>query len=114
MDYILEVKNLTKKFGEFMAVNNVSFSLGDGEILGFLGPNGAGKTTTIQMLLGVLTPTSGDINYFGKSLFKHREEILDRINFSSTYTHLPWRLSVYENLWYMSYLYDIKNRKQKV
>jgi len=54
---ILTVKNLTKRFGKFTAVNNISFSLKEGEILGLLGPNGAGKTTTIQMLLGVLTPT---------------------------------------------------------
>ncbi|HSW88336.1 MAG TPA: ATP-binding cassette domain-containing protein, partial [Candidatus Saccharimonadales bacterium] len=69
---ILEADRLTKKFGDFVAVDAISFSLQEGEILGFLGPNGAGKTTTIQMLLGVLTPTSGDVVYFGKSLEKHR------------------------------------------
>ena len=79
---ILEVKNLTKKFGKFIAVDNISFSLKEGEILGLLGPNGAGKTTTIQMLLSTLTPTFGSINYFGKDLNKHREEILEQLNFS--------------------------------
>lgn len=111
---VLEVKNLTKKFKDFTAVNNVSFQLKEGEILGFLGVNGAGKTTTLQMLLGILTPTSGDINYFGKSLFKSREEILEKVNFSSTYTNLPWNMSVKENLHFLSYLYTIKDRKKNI
>lgn len=111
---VLKVKNLTKKFGSFTAVNNLSFSIKEGEIVGLLGPNGAGKTTTIQMLLGVLTPTKGDVEYFGKSLKMHREEILEKVNFSTTYTNLPWRLSVKENLTFISYLYDMKNRKQRV
>jgi ABC-2 type transport system ATP-binding protein len=111
---ILEVKNLTKQFGDFKAVDSISFSLREGEILGFLGPNGAGKTTTIQMLLGVLTPTSGQISYFGKSLKDNREEILEKVNYSSTYTNLPWRLTVKENLTFISYLYSIKDRKKRL
>lgn len=115
---ILSVKDLTKKFGkpskEFTAVDNISFNLQEGEILGFLGPNGAGKTTTIQMLLGVLTPTSGHIEYFNKDLSIHREELLEDVNFSSTYTHLPWRLTVKENLTFLSYLYDIKERSSRM
>jgi ABC-2 type transport system ATP-binding protein len=90
---ILEVKSLTKKFGSFTAVNDISFSMEEGQILGFLGPNGAGKTTTIQMLLGVLTPSAGQVLYFDKSLKEHRTEILEKINFSSTYTNLPWSWS---------------------
>lgn len=111
---VLEVKNLTKKFGDFTAVDNISFSVHEGEIVGFLGPNGAGKTTTIQMLLGVLAPTSGAVEYFGKDLNKNREQILEKVNFSSTYTNLPWRLSVKENLTWVAYLYDFKNKKQRV
>jgi len=111
---ILQVKNLKKKFGKFMAVNNISFSLKEGEILGLLGPNGAGKTTTIQMLLGVLMPTSGEVKYFNKSLTDNREEILEKVNFSSTYTQLPWLLTVIENLKFISYLYQIKNRSQRI
>jgi len=115
---------LTKRFstkggsafgrGYFTAVDNISFSLREGEILGLLGPNGAGKTTTIQMLLGVLTPTSGEVIYFGKNLEDQREVILEQVNFSSAYTNLPWRLTVKENLTYISYLYDIKNRKDRL
>lgn len=111
---ILEVKNLTKTFGKFKAVDNISFSLKEGEILGFLGPNGAGKTTTIQMLLGALTPSKGEILYFGKEISKNREEILEQLNFSSTYTNLPWLLTVKECLTFVSYLYDIKNRKKRI
>jgi len=111
---VVSVKNLSKHFGEFKAVNDISFDLEEGEILGLLGPNGAGKTTTIQMLLGVLTSTCGDISYFGKSFSQYREEILEKVNFSSTYTNLPWSLSVYENLHYTSYLYNISDRKKRI
>ncbi len=115
---ILKVNNLTKKFGPptggFTAVDNISFELKEGEILGMLGPNGAGKTTTIQMLLGVLTPTKGEVYYFGKNLTSNREEILEKVNFSSTYTQLPWLLTVEENLSFISYLYDIEKRKQRI
>jgi ABC-2 type transport system ATP-binding protein len=114
MENILEVKNLSKHFGSFIAVNNISFHLKEGEILGFLGVNGAGKTTTIQMLLNILTPSSGTISYFGKDLLKHQSEIMEYVNFSTTYTQLPWNLSVKENLTFLSYLYDIKNRKQRI
>ncbi len=111
---ILDVQNLTKRFGTYSAVSDISFSLKEGEILGVLGPNGAGKTTTIQMLLGVLTPTSGSVFYFGKSLLAHKEEILEQVNFSSTYTKLPDHLTVLENLTFISFLYDIKNRKERI
>jgi ABC-2 type transport system ATP-binding protein len=111
---ILEIKNLTKKFGNFSAVDNISFSLHEGEILGFLGPNGAGKTTTIQMLLGTLTPTTGEIVYFGKNFSSAREEIMERVNFSSTYSNLPGDLTVKEVLTYTSYFYNITDRKKRV
>lgn len=111
---VLTVKNLHKQFGNFTAVDNLSFSLKEGEILGLLGPNGAGKTTTIQMLLGVLTATSGDISYFGQSFKDNREAILEKVNFSSTYTNLPWTLTVRENLNYISYLYNIQDRRKRI
>jgi ABC-2 type transport system ATP-binding protein len=111
---ILVAKNLSKQFGDFKAVDKVSFSLKEGEILGLLGPNGAGKTTTIQMLLGVLTPTKGEVFYFGKNLKNYREEILEEVNFSSTYTNLPWDLTIRECLTFVSFLYDIPKRKERV
>lgn len=111
---VISVQNLTKQFKSFKAVDDISFSLEEGEILGLLGPNGAGKTTTIQMLLGAITPSSGTIFYFGKDLAKHRTEILEKVNFSSTYTNLPWLLTIKENLTYTSFLYNINDRKSKV
>lgn len=111
---ILEVKNLTKKFGNFTAVDNISFSIADGEILGLLGPNGAGKTTTIQMLLGVMTPTGGEINYFGKSFKKNREEILKQVNFSSTYISMPWNFTLSEILNVFARLYEVPNKKGRI
>lgn len=111
---ILKVRNLTKKFGSFKAVDDISFSLKEGEILGVLGPNGAGKTTTIQMLLGALTPTLGSILCFGKNLIQKRSEILEDINFSSTYTKLPENLTLKEIFSYTTYFYDIKERKKRI
>src|SRR4030042_2133240 len=111
---ILKVDHLTKTFGRFTAVDHISFELQEGEILGYLGPNGAGKTTTIQMLLGVLTPTSGEVSYFGKPLAKNRQEVMEQINFSSTYNDLPHRLTVQEIMLYTSYLYEIANRSERI
>lgn len=111
---VLIAKNLKKKFKDFVAVDNLSLELAEGEILGILGPNGAGKTTTIQMLLGLLTPTVGAIEYFNKSLKKHRAEIMEYVNFSSTYTNLPWYLTVRENLRWVSNMFRIKDREQRI
>ncbi|MDO8582989.1 MAG: ABC transporter ATP-binding protein [bacterium] len=117
-DIILEVKNLTKKFGskdsEFTAVNDISFSLQKGEVLGLLGPNGAGKTTTIQMLIGILTKTSGSIQYLGKDFYKNKTYCLQKINFTSSYNILQGRISSWENLLVFSGLYGVKNPKDKI
>lgn len=103
-----------KKGGEsFVAVNKISFSLPEGEILGLLGPNGAGKSTTISMLLGVLTPTSGQILYGDKEFAKHRSEILQTVTFASTYIKMPWRLTVMENLTVYGLLYGLSNSEFK-
>lgn len=111
MNIILAAKNLKKIYPgkkPFLAVDDISFDLKHGEILGLLGPNGSGKTTTIQMLLGTLTYTSGSVKYFGKDLNLHRSEILQHVSFASTYTSLPWILSVEENLNVFGYLYGYK------
>ena len=101
MSSVLSVTKLKKTYGKkkrFHAVDEISFDLKPGEILGLLGPNGSGKTTTIQMLLGTLAATSGSIFYFGKDFFKYRSETLQYISFASTYTSLPFVLTVEENL----------------
>lgn len=114
----LEVNDLTKIYpnakgkGSFTAVNKVSFSLKQGEILGLLGPNGAGKTTTIQMLLSILAPSSGEIKYFGQDLMTHRSEILQQVAFASTYIDFPWRLSVKENLDIYARLYKLTKKQR--
>jgi len=82
--------------------------------LGLLGRNGAGKTTTIQMLLGTLTPTKGEIVYFGKNMKLHRSDIMEKVNFSSTYIELPWYFSVKECLYFLSFLYKIQDRKKRI
>ena len=111
---ILKVKNLTKKFNKFTAVDNISFDLKEGEILGLLGPNGAGKTTTIQMLLGITTPTTGTIHYFDKDFFKHSQYCLSRLNFTSAFNNLQGRNSVWENLQVFANLYNVENYIPKI
>ena len=110
----MEVENLAKIFGDFKAVNNISFTVREGEIVGLLGPNGAGKTTTIQMLLGIMTQTSGTVSYFGKEFTQHREEILSKINFASAYSHLQSRITVRQNLTIMAGLYDIRDPNKRI
>ncbi len=114
MKKLVEVDGLTKCFNSVCAVDNISFEIYEGEVLGLLGPNGAGKTTTLQMLLGLTTPTSGDIRLFGLDMKDKREEILKRVNFSSSYVSLPYSLTVYENLQVFAMLYEIKERRARI
>jgi len=114
MEPIIEVKNLTKKFNGFTAVDNISFEIKEGEILGLLGPNGAGKTTTIDILLGLTKQTSGEVRIFDLPFEKNREKILKQMNFSAAYVNLPWRLKVFENLYTFARLYEVDDYKKKV
>jgi len=111
---VLEVKNLSKHFGKVKAVDDISFYVKKGEIVGLLGPNGAGKTTTITMLLGITLPTGGKIETFGKDFFKYKKESLARMNYSSAYAKLPWRLKAWESLYVFSQLYGVENPKAKI
>jgi ABC-2 type transport system ATP-binding protein len=110
---LVDVQHLRKEFDGTVAVADVSFTVQHGEIVGVLGANGAGKTTTIQILLGLIKPTSGTITIFGKELERHRVEILQRANFSSAYTGLPSNLKVRENMLIFSKIYGVKNHRQK-
>jgi len=114
MPPIVAVQHLTKRFGDFTAVDDISFDIQPGETLGLLGPNGAGKTTTFQMLLGVITPTLGSIDMFGLDLQKHRETILRQVNFSSTYISMPYALTVEENLRVTGKLYGLPDVSQRI
>jgi ABC-2 type transport system ATP-binding protein len=114
LEPVIRVKKLTKVFKSLKAVDNVSFSIFPGEILGLLGPNGAGKTTIIHMLLGLTTPTSGDVQVFGLDLRKRRKIIVQDVNFSSSYVSMPNSLSVKESLKVFARLYKTKNREKKI
>lgn len=113
-DIVLEVEHLVKSYGEFRAVNDISFAVPRGKIVGFLGPNGAGKTTTIQILLGITSATAGKISYFGNDFYHHKRAVLQRINFASAFNTLQGRITVEENLIVFAYLYGIKNPKKKI
>jgi len=95
-------------------VDGLSFTVARGEIFGLLGPNGAGKTTTIQLLLGLTTPTSGEIRVLGLPLLERRREILQRSNFSSAYVSLPSNLTVRENLEVFARLYGVADRRRRI
>ena len=111
----VEVKNLSKKFNNFTAVNNINFSINKNTTLGLLGPNGCGKTTTIGMILGLITPTSGEVLINGKNADKsNREEILNIMNFASPYIELPKKLTVIQNLEVYGRLYGVKNLKIRI
>ena len=114
MATLIEVKILTKQFCGAAAVNGISFAIEEGKITGLLGPNGAGKTTTIQMILDLVTPTAGEIFIFGKDMRRHREEILQQLNFSSAYITLPGNLTVHENLSTFARLYGVRDRKKRI
>jgi ABC-2 type transport system ATP-binding protein len=111
---VVEVDDLTKVFDGTVAVNHLSFNVPRGQILGLLGANGAGKTTAIQILLGLVKPTSGVVRIFGKDMEHHRIEILQRANFSSAYTSLPGNLRVFENLNVFARLYRVSDAQRKI
>lgn len=105
---VIEVHSLVKEFGVVKAVDGISFSVGQGEIVALLGGNGAGKTTTISMLLGILLPTSGQIQILGTEMTRHRYQVLHRMNFTSPYVDIPQRLTVIQNLKVYAKLYGIE------
>ena len=107
-------KNLCKDYPGTKALDCLSLTLSQGEILGLLGPNGAGKTTAIHILLGLLSATSGEVSVFGLSPLKNRQAISKRLNFSSAYVQLPSNLKVSENLLIFSKIYGVKEFKQKM
>ena len=111
----IEIKNLTKNYNKFLAVNKINFLIQKNKTIGLLGPNGCGKTTTIGMILGLVTPTSGEIKIENKNIstFK-RDEILNRFNFASPYVELPKKLTVRQNLEIYGRLYGIKNLNERI
>jgi ABC-2 type transport system ATP-binding protein len=105
---VLSIRDLRKIYGRIVAVDGVSFHVGRNEIVGLLGPNGAGKTTIINMVLGVLEPTTGSIHVEGMDVATHRCQALERTNFTAVYAPLPGNLTVYQNLRFFGLLYGVK------
>ncbi|MGH6876865.1 MAG: ABC transporter ATP-binding protein [Rhizomicrobium sp.] len=104
---VLAVANLRKTYRDTVAVDGISFTVAPGEIVGLLGPNGAGKTTTVNMILGVLEPSTGAIGIEGIDLLKRRSAALSCTNFSAVYAALPGNLSVAQNLRVFGLLYEV-------
>lgn len=117
MDYAIEVENLTKKFGNFTAVDSVSFQIPKGAIFGFLGPNGSGKSTTIRMLCGVLSPTSGKGAVMGRDIVRDTEAVRQNLGYMSQRFSLYEDLTVEENLDFYGGIYgldaDTRNERKK-
>jgi ABC-2 type transport system ATP-binding protein len=111
---VLIVENLRRLFGETAAVEDLSFTVGKGEVVGLLGANGAGKTTAIHIILGLMKPTSGRVTLFGMDPFKHRIAVLKRTNYASAYSDLPGNLYVWQNLKVFAGIYRVKNADRKI
>ena len=105
------VDHLTRRFGDFVAVDAVSFEIQPGEIVGYLGPNGSGKTTTIRMLLGLLKPSSGSAHALGYDCFRQSEEVRSRVGYMSQKFAIYDDLTVWENLRFYAGVYGITGRE---
>ena len=107
---IIQVEHLTRKFGDFVAVDDISFTVQPGEIVGYLGPNGCGKTTTIRMLLGLLQPTAGQAKVMGFDAYEQTEEVRSRCGYMSQKFALYDDLTVLQNLEFYAGVYGVKDK----
>ncbi len=112
-NYVIEAENLTKTFGNFTAVDSISFNVKKGEIFGFLGANGAGKTTAMKMLTGLLSPSSGKATVVGYDVFSQSEQIKKRIGYMSQKFSLYEDLTLYENIRFFAGIYGLSNSQIK-
>jgi ABC-2 type transport system ATP-binding protein len=110
----LKASRLCKRYGSVRAVDEISFSVHHGEIVGLLGPNGAGKTTTINMVLGILQPSSGSVEIEGIDIARHRSQALAHTNFAAAYAGLPGNLTVAQNLRIFGLLYDVAGLTERI
>lgn len=111
---MIQINNVTKKFDDFIAVNNVSLNIDDGDFIGLLGPNGAGKTTIIKMLTGLLKPTCGDIYINGQKMTRNNKDVKKILGIVPQYTNLDKELTAYENLVFAAKLFRVKDYKKKI
>jgi ABC-2 type transport system ATP-binding protein len=114
MTAAITVANLTKRYKKVLAVDDISFAVKKGSITALLGGNGAGKTTTIAMLLGALMPTSGSIRILGHDMLGNRYPALQKMNFSSPYVDLPWKLTVRQNMRVYGKLYNVPHLEKHI
>src|SRR5258708_7199707 len=112
-DIVIKTDKLTKRFGDFKAVNEISFDVHAGEIFGFLGANGAGKTTAMRMLCGLSTPTSGTATIAGFDIYKKTEEIKKNIGYMSQKFSLYEDLTVMENILFFGGIYGLTDKQLK-
>ncbi|MDF1611607.1 ABC transporter ATP-binding protein [Stygiobacter electus] len=112
-DIVIKVENLTKRFGDFTAVNQISFEVNKGEIFGFLGANGAGKTTAMKMLIGILNPTSGKANVAGFDIYNQPEQIKRNIGYMSQKFSLYEDLTIAENINFFGGIYGLNDDEIK-
>ena len=112
--FVVKVSNLVKTFDTKKIIKNISFNVNENSVTGVLGKNGAGKTTLLGMLMGLISPSSGNIEILGKNLLFKKNEILKEINFQSPYIDLPKKMTVEQNLFFYSRLYGIKKFKDKI
>lgn len=109
---VIEVNNLTRLFGDFVAVDHVSFTVNQGDIIGYLGPNGSGKTTTIRMLLGLLKPDEGNARVLGYDVVSQSEQVRARVGYMSQKFSLYQDLTVGENIRFYAGVYGVSNRSR--
>jgi ABC-2 type transport system ATP-binding protein len=112
-DNAVEVHHLEKRFGDFTAVDHISFQIAKGEVFGFLGPNGAGKSTTIKMLCGILSPTSGTGHVGGFDIYRQQHSIKETIGYMSQKFSLYEDLTIEENIDFYSGIYKLSREKKK-
>ena len=111
----VQIKNLSKKYNNYLAVDKINFNIEKNKTIGLLGPNGCGKTTTIGMMLGLVTPSEGEIILENRNINTFsRDQILNRFNFASPYVELPKKLTVKQNLEVYGRLYGIKNLSKRI
>jgi len=114
MSPIISVQSLTKQYGQFLAVDGISFDIPKGGVTAILGGNGAGKTTTLAMLLGIIKPSAGSVSILGHDMLANRYGALQKMNFSSPYIDLPRKLTMRQNLRVYGKLYDVKDLEAQI